>query len=329
MAAETTTTLLARRLARAALVIVLIFAYGVVGYMLLGFDLVGSLFMTALALTTAGFNPAGELSDAARIFTVTIAVMGVTAFIVVLALVTSTVTDARLGAATRRRRMDRQIDRLREHFIICAYGRVGRTVARDMAEQGVPFVVVDPKEELEDKLRRDGVPYMIGDPTSETLLRAAGIERAAGLICAMDSDSTNVYITLTARSLNPGIFIAARAREPETPDRLRKAGADRVVSPYVTSGHHMALLALRRNVVDYMEVFETGGDRLRLDEIVVDERSPMVGKTLAEVSGTAVPVLLRRRGEVQRTPPGDLRVEPGDELVLLLHPEDRPAIETA
>jgi voltage-gated potassium channel len=189
-------------------------------------------------------------------------------------------------------------------------------------------VVLDPKEELEDKLRRDGVLYMIGDPTSETLLRAAGVERASGLICAMDSDSTNVYITLSARSLNPGIFIAARAREPETPDRLRKAGADRVVSPYVSSGHHMALLALRRNVIDYMEVFETGGDRLRLDEIVVDERSPMAGKTLAEVSGTAVPILLRRRGEVQRMPPGELQIDPGDELVLLVHPDDRPAIET-
>lgn len=327
--AVTATSALGRRLGWALLAIVLILAYGIVGYLLLGFDLVGALFMTALALTTAGFNPAGELSDAARLFTVTIAVLGVTAFVVVLAIVTSAVTDAQLGSAARRRRMERRIEELRDHVIICAYGRVGRTVARDLSEQGVPFVVLEPNEALEDKLRRDGVLHMVGDPTSEALLRKAGVERAEALICAMDSDSTNVYITLSARSLNPRIFIVARAREPETPDRLRKAGADRIVSPYVSSGHHMALLALRRNVVDSMEVFGVEGHRLRLDEIVVDERSRLVGRTLQEVSGDAVPVLLRRGSELLRAPEPDLRIEPGDELVVLVDPEDRPAIETA
>jgi len=319
-AAPPTTTPLFRRLQLPLLGAGAIFLYGVVGYMVLGFDLVGALFMTALALTTAGFNPAGELSDAARLFTVTIAVLGVSAFLVILAVITSAFADAQLGAASRRRKMDRRIDGLRNHFIICAYGRVGRTVARDLAKEGASFVVLEPQEELEEKLERDGVLYMIGDPTAETLLRKAGVEHASGILCAMDSDSTNVYITLSARSLNPTIFITARAREPETADRLSKAGADRVVSPYVSSGHHMALLALRRNVVDYMEVFETGGNRLRIDEVVVDDRSPFVGMTLREAGGNALPILLRRQGEMIRTPSSDLTIEPGDELVLLVDP---------
>lgn len=322
-----TTTSLLRRLRLPLVGVALIFAYGVAGYVVLGFDPVGALFMTSLALTTAGFNPAGELSDAARLFTVTIAVLGVSAFLVLLAIITSAFADAQLGAASRRRKMDRRISELRNHFILCAYGRVGRTVARDLRDEGVAFVVLEPNEELEEKLQRDGVLYMVGDPTSETLLRKAGIEHASGLLCAMDSDSTNVYITLSARSLNPTIFIAARAREPETADRLRMAGADRVVSPYVTSGHHMALLALRRNVVDYMEVFETGGDRLRIDEVVVDDRSRFVGMTLRDAGGNAVPILLRRGGEMIRTPSLDVTIEPGDELVLLVDPEQAVEIE--
>jgi voltage-gated potassium channel len=326
-AAPPTTTSLFRRLRLPLLGAAAISVYGVVGYMVLGFDLIGALFMTSLALTTAGFNPAGELSDAARLFTVTIAVLGVSAFLVILAIITSAFADAQVGAASRRRKMDRRIADLRNHFIICAYGRVGRTVARDIAKQGASLVVLEPSEELVDKLERDGVLHMIGDPTAETLLRKAGIEHASGIVCAMDSDSTNVYITLSARSLNPSIFIAARAREPETEDRLYKAGADRVVSPYVSSGHHMALLALRRNVVDYMEVFEAGGDRLRIDEVVVDDRSSFVGMTLGDAGGNAVPILLRRRGEMIRTPSLDVRIEPGDELVLLVDPEQSVDLE--
>jgi voltage-gated potassium channel len=326
-APPTTTSLLFTRLRMPLLGAAGIFLYGTVGYTVLGFDLVGALYMTALALTTAGFNPAGELSDAARLFTVTIAVLGVSAFLVILAVITSAFADAQLGAASRRRKMDRRIADLRNHLIICAYGRVGRTVARDLEKEGASFVVLEPQEDLQDKLERDGVLHMVGDPTAETLLRKAGIEHASGIVCAMDSDSTNVYITLSARSLNPTIFIAARAREPESADRLYKAGADRVVSPYVSSGHHMALLALRRNVVDYMEVFETGGDRLRIDEVVVDEHSRFVGMTLRDAGGNAAPILLRRRGEMIRTPSLDLTIEPGDELVLLVDPDQAVAIE--
>ncbi|HXF57997.1 MAG TPA: potassium channel protein [Actinomycetota bacterium] len=310
--------------------VVLIFAYGIVGYMVLGFRFIDALYMTSLALTTAGFNPVGELDGAAKIFTVSIAILGVSAFLAVLGVLTTTLAERQFTERARRRRMERRIEALRNHHIICAYGRVGRTVAREYESEGVPFVVIDSKEELEEQMQADGVLYIVGDPASEAVLRQAGVERARALVCAVDSDATNVYITLTARSLNPTIFIVARAGERGSEERLYRAGADRVVSPYVTSGRHMALVSLRPRVVDFFEVVGFGGRQARLDELVVEEGSPLVGRTLAEACGPAVPLLLRRgSGEVVPNPRGDERLAPGDLIFLFGEPGALRAIEEA
>ncbi len=134
--------------------------------------------------------------------------------------------------------MSKRTEDLKDHFIICAYGRVGRTVAREFESEGVAFVVIDANEELEEDMVNDGVVYLIGDPTSEPLLQAAGIERARGLVCAMDSDAANVYVTLSARSQNRDMIIVARAAQSSTDERLYTAGADRIISPYVETGRH-------------------------------------------------------------------------------------------
>ncbi len=224
--------------------------------------------------------------------------------------------------------MQRRIDRLHGHFIICAYGRVGRAVAREFEAEGVPFVVIDIKEELEERLISDGVLYLIEDPASEAVLRRAGIERAQGLVCAVDSDAANVYITLTARALNPAIFITARAGEPESPERLYRAGANRVISPYVTSGRHMALLTLRPRILDYLEV---AGDRqgLRLEELLIESGSALVGRELAEVAGEAVPLLLRRvTGDTIPNPSPREVLQAGDLLLLYGEPKTLRPVET-
>jgi voltage-gated potassium channel len=200
---------------------------------------------------------------------------------------------------------------------------VGRIVAREYEAESVPFVVIDSKEELEEQLRADGVFYIIGDPSSEAVLRRAGVERAKALVCAGDSDATNVHIAWTARSLSPDIFIVARAGEPGSAERLFRAGVDRVVSPYVTSGRHMALVSLRPRVVDFFEVVGLGGREARLDELAVEEGSPMVGRTLAEVCGQAIVLLLRRggTGELLPNPQGGERLAPGD-LIFLFGDQD-------
>jgi voltage-gated potassium channel len=190
-------------------------------------------------------------------------------------------------------------------------------VARQFEGQGVPFVVIDVKEDLEEQMRSDGVLHLIGDPASESVLRQAGVERARGLVCAVDSDAINVYIAVLARALNPNIFIVARAGEPESPDRLYRAGADRVVSPYVMSGRHMSLLALRPQVVDYLDLVGRGHWKARLDELVVEEGSPLAGCTLADACGEATPVLLIRvTGEIVPNPGLQELLGVGDAVVI-------------
>lgn len=164
----------------------------------------------------------------------------------------------------------------------------------------------------------DGVAYLVDDPSDEHVLEEAGVTRARGLVCAVASDATNVYITLMARSINPRLFIVARASEPGSPARLQRAGSDRVVSPFVSSGHHMARMALRPRFADVLEVGETAPTSLELEELVVQEGSELHGQTVAQARGPA-PVLAVKRadGKILPNPSGDLVLAPGD-LVLLL-----------
>lgn len=214
--------------------------------------------------------------------------------------------------------MQRAVDRMSGHFIVCGYGRVGRTVAREFEGEGVPFVVVDRNEDLEDELNRDGVVNIIGDASSDDVLKRAGIDLAKGLVSTLDSDANNVFVTIVARALNPSFYIVARASEPTSADRMYKAGADRVVSPYVSSGRHMALLALRPRVVDYMDVTTDEGPGLRLEEVVVEARSALEGRLLSEIAGDAVPLVVKRvDGELVQTPDPTMRLGDGDVVVLL------------
>lgn len=303
------------------------FAYGTGGYMVLGFGFIDALYMTALALTTAGFNPVGDLSPTQKVFTVSIAVFGVSLFLVLLAVVTSAITEGRIGMRGRRKRMESRIEGLTGHYIVCAYGRVGRSAAREFEAESVPFVLIDNKEELEEEMQRDGVHYIIGNPSSESVLRRAGVEHAKGLVCAVDDDSANVFITLIARSLNPAIFIIARASAPETPEVLYKAGADRVVSPYVSSGGHMGRLVLRPRVVDYLEVRGREHEKVRLEEILVDAESPLIGQTVGMTCGEAIPLLLRRgSGETLTNPPPDTKIALGDLLIVFGEPTELRAL---
>jgi voltage-gated potassium channel len=324
----TTASDLVRRLLVLGAVVVGLFLYGIGGYMLLGFGLVDAAYMTTLAVTTAGFNPVRSLDGIEQVFTMTIAVLGVTTFIAILTVLGGALAEGRFGVLSRRRRMQRRIDNLRDHFIVCAYGRVGRTTAREFEADGASFVVVDGLEELEAQMVRDGVNYIIGDPSSEAILRSAGIERARGLVCAMDSDAINVFITLVARSINENIFIVARASEATAADRLYKAGADRVVSPYVTSGRHMARLARRPRVVDYLEVASLEAPGLRLDEIQVDSGSSLIDKPLNELAPDIVALAVRRAdGEIVPNPDRELRVQEGDLLIFLGEEEALRTVE--
>lgn len=308
------------RLVVPAVCLAAVLVYGAAGYLVLGYSLGEALWMT-----WSDISPAEALGpmrpEAARFFGLTVTAFGLLSLFVGVVTAVGIAIEGGFGFSWRRRRMQQRIDRLVGHFIICAYGRVGRAVAREFEAEGVPFVVIDAKDELEERMRSDGVFYLIADPTSEAVLRRAGIERARGLLCAVDSDATNLYVTLTARALNPGIFITGRAGEAESPERLYRAGANRVISPYVTSGRHMALLTLRPRVLDYLEV--VGEERrFRLEELLVEDGSPLVGRELGEACGEAIPLLLRRAtGETLPNPSSREIVQAGDLLLLFGEPK--------
>jgi voltage-gated potassium channel len=194
---------------------------------------------------------------------------------------------------------------------------VGRAVARELQRAGAPFLVIDPKEELRERMAEDGVAFLIDDPSSEAVLRTAGVDRARSLVCAVDSDATNVYITLIARSLRPDLTIVARASEPGSPERLEHAGANRVVSPFVTSGQHMATMAMRPEVVD---VVRTENDPAR-PTIAVEEQLIEAGSALAETAvgsaGSSVLAIRRSDGQVVAAPSAETLVHAGDTVLLL------------
>jgi voltage-gated potassium channel len=299
--------------------VLVVVAYGVAGYMVLeDWSLLDALFMTVTTLTTVGFREVRPLDASGRVFTISLIVLGVGLVLVTIAVTAAWVLEGTWGERNRRRRMRRRIEELSDHFIVCAYGRVGRAVARELEAAGAPFLVVDPKEELIERMNEDGVTYLTEDPSEEPVLRAAGVERARGLVCAVDSDATNVYITLIARSLKPDLFIVARASEPGSDERLRRAGADRVISPYVSSGRHMARVALRPAFADVVAIESAGAPSIELDEISVDDDSSLRGRTVASAFPDRPVLAIRRRaGDLTPNPPSDLQLEAGD-LVLLL-----------
>jgi voltage-gated potassium channel len=303
--------------------------YGTTGYMIIeGWRFVDAIYMTAMTLSTVGYKEIAPMSDLGQVFTITLIASGVGIALVTLTLVARWIAEGDFGERSRRRRMQKRIDAMDDHYIICAYGRVGRTVAREFEGEGVPFVTIDKDEELEERMMRAGVAYVIGDPASEGVLVAAGIARAKGLICAVDSDADNVYITLAARSLQSELFIVARASEAISADRLYRAGANRVISPYVSSGRHMAMLSLRPQIVDYLEVGTREQTNLRLEELQVDAGSDLVGRALTDACGTTLPLALRRsNGEIIPNPDPAMRLQGGDMLVLLGQPEDLRPLE--
>ena len=321
------------RLPRGALIaagLAVLIVIGIAGYLAFGYSLWEAVAITFLTLTTVGFPSSSHLTTGVVVFTAGLALLGVSVFVVILGLAATSIVEGRVSVFSRSRRMRRRVSELTGHFIVCAYGRVGRAIARELEADGVPFLIVDSKAELEPDLERDGYCYLIGDASDESVLRRAGIERARALICAVDSDAENVFITIVARSLSPRLLIVARAAREQSADRLQRAGASHVVSPYVTSGRRMANLAIRPNVVQFFDVARAGHPDLRLEELEITVGSPLAGRALRELRGPAVPLLVRHpSGQLVANPTRDLQLQVGDVLIVFgeagdLDPLDRP-----
>ena len=286
--------------------------YGTAGYMVIEeFSLLNAVYMTATTLTTVGFGEIEPLEPAGRLFTLSLIVVGFTAAFTLLAVLTSLVVSGQLGRSLTRRSMRQRIDSLRDHYIVCAFGRVGQAAVEELVAQGAGVVVVEVDPAREPEMIEAGVLYILDDPTREDVLEQAGIERARGLLCAVDSDASNVYITLLARAHNPDLFIISRASSPESVEALGRAGSDRVVSPYRLSGTRMAALAFQPAMLEFVDMVSVAPD-LRIEELIVGERSPLAGASVRDAAAPYEGVMIM----AVRSPDGALLVPPRAETVL-------------
>lgn len=309
--------------------IMLIVIGGTVGYHLIeGWPLLDALYMAMITLSTVGYGEPYPLSYAGRVFTIglIITTLGVAGY--ALSRLAVFIFEGELNRIVRNTRMERQISDLKDHIIVCGVGRTGTRIVEEFVRTETPFVVIehDP-EQIEHILTLGDVLYVEQDATEDGALREAGIDRAQGLIAALGEDKDNVFIVLSARSLNPDLHIIARVSESENEDKLRRAGADDVISPNAIGGLRMASTMLRPTVVAFLdEMLRVPGQSLRLSEVHVGEASSLVGKTLAEAniareSGLLV-VAIRSDADGYRFNPGaDTMLHEGDTLIVMGTPE--------
>ena len=238
--------LLATQLARSLLALAAVSALSVAGYVLIeGWSFLDAVYMTIVTFTTVGYEEVHHLSSTGRVFTMFVMVAGVGAMLYILtSVVHMVVAQQALRHLVRRRRMRTRMAKLSGHFIVCGFGRVGRAVALTLHEESASLIVIDKDADVVTEARGHGLLCLHGDPTRDEDLLTARVEEALGLVAATGNDSDNVYISLTARGLNPSLRIIARASRADAEDKLRRAGADEVVSPHVIGGRHMALTAV-------------------------------------------------------------------------------------
>ena len=317
-------TLRNRILARSrlpVLIVLLATGYGTVGYWLVeGKSLLDAFYATVLTLSTLGIEAGPPPGPGGKVFTVSLILFGVVALFTAIGVGTEVVASGELGRWLRMNQAARSIGHLSGHYVICAYGRVGRAVMEELRRRNYTSVVIESKPELEPLLKEHGVRYIPGDPADENVLRQAGIERARGLICAVDSDAANVFITLTARALNPDLRIVARASERASTDKLVRAGADEVVSPYGLTGRRMAVLAVQPSVLEVLDLLNLGSD-IRLEEVSVRAGTHLDSLTIAEAracyAGVAILALKKPGSDVSANPDHQVRLAPGDLIVAL------------
>jgi voltage-gated potassium channel len=307
--------------------------FGSVGFHFIeGWSWFDGFYMVVTTLTTIGYQEVHPLSHAGRIFNIFVIIGGVALLFLAIGALTQALLEFELQTFFGRRKMERDINRLSDHYILCGAGRVGRSVARELAGKPVPFVVV---EQNEAKAARYGGEWLtlVGDATQEQTLRDVHIERAQGLVAATTTDATNLYIVLTARALNPKLKIIARASEEDAEKHLLKAGADSVVSPYVFAGARIAQSFLRPHVVSFLDTATTHlGIDLEIGEVRIAEGSSFAGKTIEssrirQDRGVIILAIKRPQGMRFNPSPED-RIDPGDFLIAMGEPSQLRQLES-
>jgi voltage-gated potassium channel len=325
-------SILPRTLLIAGTLLVGVVLFGTAGYVALEhwawFD---AFYMTVTTITTVGGGEPAPLDVAGKWWTIAVVAFGFGVLTYTVLALVAYVIEGHLGEEFNARRMRRRVAKMQDHFILCGFGRVGREIARDFTAEKIAFVVVDINPDSLQRAAAQGFTVMNGNAADVGTLQAAGVERARGLVTAVDDDADNIYVTLSARILKPDLFIVARANAEDAERKIRLAGANRVISPYTIGGRRMASLAMRPTAVEFVDtVLSADNGQLLLEDLTIRPGSAWIGRALIELfpqDDEAFVLALKRDGEMRFRPAADTELRSGDELVTAGPPEAIRALE--
>ncbi len=302
----------------------IVIAVGTIGFVLVEhYAWLDAFYMTLTTITTVGYGEIHPLSRTGRIFNSFLIVFGVSTIFLASGVMTQTIINFELQDRYGQRRKKRMIEQLREHYIICGFGRVGRNASYEFQRAGVPFLAIDINEDRVEKAIVGGMIAVVADATSDDTLREAGILRAKGLIAALPSDAENLFIILSARALNPKLTIVTRASEEASEQKLRRAGADTVFTPYSMTGRQLADSLLRPHVVEFMDFGRSNiGQEVRMEQVSVTPGAELTRKTFGQLlelrkSGVIVLAIRKQGGETTFNPPPEFEISAGDILIVI------------
>ncbi|MEO8371604.1 MAG: potassium channel protein [Candidatus Solibacter sp.] len=328
-------TRLTRRFLFIVVAIVTTLTIGTVGFTFIaGYPVFDAFYMSLTTMTTVGYMEIHPLSHAGRVFNSFLIVFGVTTIFIAIGAMTQTIIELEFGDAIGKRRNKRMIENLKDHYIICGYGRVGRGAASELQHAGVPFVVVDIDPDRVERAMLAGMLAVAADSTHDETLHLVGIERARGLVAALATDADNLFVLLSAKGLNPKIYVSTRAAEEGAEAKMRRAGADAVFAPYSMTGHRLAQSLLRPHVVQFLD-FTTKdvGEDIAIEQVRVANSSEMVSRSIKDMQlrkevGVIVMAIRKESGAMIFNPPADTAVQGGDYLIVMGRPNNLRALET-
>jgi len=319
-----------------ALLIAAVIVVGTAGYVLIeGWSVWDAFYMTVITMTTVGYAEVHPLSRLGQVFTVVVILTGVGSFFYAFTLFMALLAGGHLVERRERKRLARMLENLNDHFILCGFGRMGEIIAREFARQNVPFVVIERNPERLHLAMDQGYLAVEADASNEDVLRRVRIDRARGFVAAVSTDAENVYAVLSARLLKPDLFIVGRAETEDARTKLKRAGADRVISPYHIGGLQLAQTALRPAVVDFVQLATSSDNMdLNLEQVHIAEGSPLDGRSLIEAGlrqrfGVVVVGIRRADGKMDFNPEPETAMRAGDDLVVLGRAGSLKELETA
>lgn len=314
-----------KRIVTGFLIFLALLFTGTVGYVVLeGCSLLDALYMTVITVTTVGYGEVVPLTPGGRYFTIALIFIGVGFVLYLFTTITETVVEGGLRRILGRKKMEKKLARLKDHYIVCGYGRIGKVICSVLKENKRPFVVIESDPNQIGQIEDQGYLVLQGEAANDDQLIAAGVKRARGLVAVVSSDANNVYITLSAKGLNPDLFILARSSgEDGSEVKLLRAGANKVISPYFIGATRMAHLLVRPTVIDFIDLTVSAGELgLRLEELRVSDQAAFVNKSLMDTGirkeyDLIVVAIKRNQGEMLFNPGPDTRILEGDILVVL------------